>query len=44
MSDDLWHRPLVHIRGSEVSGDTAQTSGMMRLEAISGKTAGSSNI
>ncbi len=44
MTDDLWHRPLVRIRGSEVSGDTAQTTGMKRLEAISGKTAGSSNI
>jgi uncharacterized RmlC-like cupin family protein len=44
VSDDLWHRPLVRIRGSEVSGDTAQTAGMRRLEAISGKTAGSSKI
>ena len=32
------------ILGSEVSGDTAQTTGMKRLEAISGKTAGSSSI
>jgi len=44
VTDDLWHRPLVRIRRSEVSGDTAQTAGMRRLEAISGKTAGSSNI
>jgi uncharacterized RmlC-like cupin family protein len=44
MIDEPWHRPLVRIRGSDVSGDTAQTTGMTRLEAISGKTAGSSNI
>ncbi len=44
MIDDLGHRALVRIRGSEVSGDTAQTTGMTRLEAVSGKTAGSSNI
>ena len=44
MIDDLWHRALVRIRGSKVSGDTAQTTGMTRLEAISGKTAGSSII
>ena len=44
MTDDLWHAPLVHIRGSDVRGDTGQTSGMTRLEAISGKTCGSSKL
>jgi hypothetical protein len=34
MTDDLWHTPLVHIRGTDVRGDTGQTSGMTRLEAI----------
>ena len=40
MTDDLWHSSLVHIRAGEVRGDTGQTSGMTRREAISGKTAG----
>ena len=44
MTDDLWHRPLVHIRGSDLTGDTKQTSGMRRLEAISGKTTGSAKV
>ena len=44
MTDDLWHRPLVHIRGSDLTGDTRQTSGMRRLEAISGKTTGSAKV
>ena len=44
MTDDLWHAPLVHIRGSDVRGDTGQTSGMTRLEAISGKSSGSSKL
>ena len=34
----------MHIRGSDVRGDTGQTSGMTRLEAISGKTCGSSKL
>ena len=41
---EAWHLPLRHIKGSELSGDTAQTSGMRRLEAISGTTAGSSKV
>ena len=44
MTDDLWHTPLVHIRGRDVRGDTGQTSGMTRLEAISGKSSGSSKL
>ncbi len=41
---DEWHRPLRHIRGAGLSGDTGQTSGMTRLEAISGKTVGSEKL
>jgi uncharacterized RmlC-like cupin family protein len=41
---DGWHRPLRHVRGSQLSGDTSQTSGMTRLEAVSGKTVGSSKV
>ena len=37
MSDDLWHRPLTHVRAGGLRGDTAQTPGMTRWEAISGK-------
>ena len=44
MSDDLWHRPLTQIRAGELSGDTGQTSGMSRLEAISGKTVGAEKL
>ena len=41
---DQWHRPLRHIRGADLSGDTGQTSGMIRLEAISGRTVGSEKL
>jgi uncharacterized RmlC-like cupin family protein len=41
---DHWHAPLRHIRGSDLTGDTTQTSGMTRREAISGKTVGSSRV
>ena len=44
MSDDHWHRPLTHIRGGELSGDTGQTSGMARWEAISGKAVGAEKL
>jgi uncharacterized RmlC-like cupin family protein len=44
MTDESWHRPLVHIRRGELSGDTLQTSGMTRLEAVSGKSAGSEKV
>ncbi|HEX6524886.1 MAG TPA: cupin domain-containing protein [Streptosporangiaceae bacterium] len=44
MSDDLWHRPLTHVRAGELSGDTGQTSGMTRREAISGKSVGSEKL
>jgi uncharacterized RmlC-like cupin family protein len=41
---DQWHRPLRHVRGADLSGDTRQTSGMTRLEAVSGKTVGSEKL
>ena len=44
MSEDHWHRPLSHVRGEGVTGDTTQTSGMTRREAISGKTVGSEKL
>jgi uncharacterized RmlC-like cupin family protein len=43
MTDD-WHQALRHVRGADLSGDTMQTSGMTRLEAISGKTVGSEKL
>ncbi|ACY96964.1 MULTISPECIES: cupin domain-containing protein [Thermomonospora] len=39
-----WHRKLEHIRAGELTSDTAQTSGMRRFEAISGKTVGSRRL
>jgi uncharacterized RmlC-like cupin family protein len=44
VNDDRWHQPLVRIRGAQVRGDTGQTTGMTRLEAISGKTVGSDKL
>ena len=44
MTDDLWHRPLTHVRGSELRADTGQTPGMTRREAISGKNTGSEKV
>src|SRR5689334_20480809 len=41
---DQWHRPLRHVRGADLSGNTGQTSGMTRLEAISGRTVGSEKL
>ena len=39
-----WHRPLHHTPHEELSPDTAQTKGMQRFEAISGRRAGSEKI
>jgi uncharacterized RmlC-like cupin family protein len=39
-----WHQPLKQIVAGTLSGSTAQTSGMTRLEAISGKTVGSEKL
>jgi uncharacterized RmlC-like cupin family protein len=43
MTDD-WHGELRHVRAGELSGDTNQTSGMARWEAISGRTVGSRKV
>ena len=39
-----WHARLHHTAHDEMSEDTAQTPGMRRSEAISGRLAGSGNI
>ncbi len=41
---DEWHAALRHVRGAELTGDTGQTSGMTRREAISGATVGSQKV
>ncbi|HVX47322.1 MAG TPA: cupin domain-containing protein [Mycobacteriales bacterium] len=41
---DAFHRRLHHIAPTGLVSDTAQTSGMQRLEAISGKTVGAQNL
>jgi uncharacterized RmlC-like cupin family protein len=41
---DHWHQPLRHIRGAELTGQTNQTTGMTRFEAVSGKTVGSAKL
>jgi uncharacterized RmlC-like cupin family protein len=44
VTDDLWHAPLARIRGTELHTGTGQTSGMTRLEAISGASCGSEKL
>ncbi|MEV5704972.1 cupin domain-containing protein [Actinoallomurus sp. NPDC052274] len=39
-----WHRRLEHIRGGDLDPETAQTSGMRRFAAISGRTVGSRRL
>ena len=41
---DPFHRRLHRIAPSGLIGETAQTSGMRRLEAVSGKTVGARNL
>jgi uncharacterized RmlC-like cupin family protein len=41
---DHWHGELRHVRGSQLSGNTNQTTGMTRYEAVSGKTVGSTKV
>jgi uncharacterized RmlC-like cupin family protein len=41
---DGWHRPLRHIRAAELTGDTGQTAGMTRREAVSARTVGSQRV
>ena len=43
-SSDHWHGQLRHVKGSELSSDTTQTTGMRRFEAVSGKTVGSDKL
>jgi uncharacterized RmlC-like cupin family protein len=38
------HRPLRHVRAGELSGDTGQTPGMVRREAVSAGTVGSERV
>jgi uncharacterized RmlC-like cupin family protein len=47
MSSDgtqAWHQRLHHTHRDDLSSDTAQSSGMRRLEAISGRRGGSNKI
>ena len=41
---DDWHRPLRHVPAADLSEHTTQSSGMRRLEAVSGKTVGSEKV
>jgi uncharacterized RmlC-like cupin family protein len=41
---DQWHGTLRHVRGSELSGNTNQTTGMTRFEAVSAKSVGSRKL
>ena len=41
---DPFHRALHHVARSGLLGQTTQTAGMRRLEAISGKTVGARNL
>jgi uncharacterized RmlC-like cupin family protein len=41
---DGFHRQLYQVAAAGLSGQTAQTSGMRRLEAISGTTVGSTSL
>lgn len=40
LPDDPFHRRLHHVMPGGLTGDTAQSAGMRRLEAISGKSVG----
>ena len=39
-----WHQPLHHIRAADLTGDTGQTAGMTRREAVSARTVGSQRV
>ena len=41
---DPWHAPLRHIHGDDLTDETAQSSGMRRFAAISGKSVGSEKL
>lgn len=42
--EDPFHRKLHHVMPAGLTGDTAQSAGMRRLEAISGKSVGARNL
>ena len=44
LPDDGFHRRLYQVSPGDLSGQTAQTTGMRRVEAISGATVGSSGL
>ncbi|TQS46893.1 cupin domain-containing protein [Cryptosporangium phraense] len=44
LPEDPFHRRLHRIAPSGLIGDTTQTTGMRRVEAISGKTVGAENL
>ena len=41
---DPWHAPLRHIHADALTDETAQSSGMRRFAAISGKSVGSEKL
>jgi uncharacterized RmlC-like cupin family protein len=41
---DHWHAPVRHIPADQLSGETGQTSGMTRREAVSQRSVGSTKI
>jgi uncharacterized RmlC-like cupin family protein len=41
---DAWHRPLRHIPAAELSTDTAQSTGMTRRAAVSGRSVGAEKV
>lgn len=41
---DGWHQPVRHIRAGDLTGDTGQTAGMTRREAVSARTVGSRRV
>jgi uncharacterized RmlC-like cupin family protein len=41
---DDWHQPVRHIRADQLSGETGQTNGMSRREAVSSSTVGAQRI
>jgi uncharacterized RmlC-like cupin family protein len=43
-TEDIFHRRLYHVISTELSDRTTQTSGMRRLEALSGATVGTSTL
>ena len=43
-TEDAFHRRLFHVVPTQLSGFTAQTEGMRRVEALSGRTVGTSKL